>query len=134
MLSQIVQSILSLIAIFALARFAKILGLGGEARIRDTDHAKQIAFDSIYGFSGSDAVVDRAGYGALVKDAAGRHVLIRAQGVHFVTRMITPPIEGRLDQKFLTIALNEPDFAPVTLNLGDDAQFWAAGLRHIPRG
>jgi hypothetical protein len=48
--------------------------------------------------------------------------------------MIYPPIEGRLDQKFLTIDLAETDIAPVTLNLGEAAQYWAAGLRHIPNG
>jgi len=132
--SQVIQAAASLLAILALAGFCKWLGLGGDIRIKDADHAKKIAFESQYGFVATDAALDRAGYSALVKDKANRHMLIRSKGVHFVTRIVRPPIEGRLDQKFLTIAMNEPDFAPVTLNLGDQAQYWASGLRHIPSG
>ena len=134
MTAQLIQLGASLIAILALYALAKWLRLGGDVRITDADHAKRIAFDSIYGFKGVDAVVDRAGYSALVRDAAGYHVLICKHGAHFIARMIRPPIEGRLDHKFLTIDLNEPDIAPVTLNLGDVAQYWTSGLRHIPNG
>jgi hypothetical protein len=122
----------SLLAVLALGWFARWLDLGGDARIRDAGHAKKLAFEGVYGFKARDAVVDMAGYSALVKDKAGRHVLIAKKGNGFVTRMLQPPIEGRLDQRFLTIDVQEPDMAPVTLNLGDNAQYWAAGLRHIP--
>jgi hypothetical protein len=122
----------SLVAVLALAWIAKLMGLGGDVRIRDADHARALAFDALYGFAATDVVVDRAGYGALLKDAGGRHALVRKHGAHFVTRMVTPQAEGRLDQHFLTIKLAEPDFAPVTLNLGPAAQFWASGLRHLP--
>jgi hypothetical protein len=133
-IAQGVQFVASLIAIFALTGLCKWLGLGGEARIKDVRHAKKIAFDALYGFKASDVVIDRARYSALVRDKSGRHALIRAQGVHFVARLVRPPVEGRLDHKLLTIDLQEPDFAPVTLNLGDEAQYWASGLRHIPYG
>jgi hypothetical protein len=122
----------SLIAILALAWASKLMGLGGDVRIRDADHARALAFDRLYGFAASDVVVDRAGYGALLKDERGNHVLIRRHGAHFVARMITPQAEGRLDHEFLTIKLADPDFASVTLNLGAAAQYWASGLRHLP--
>jgi hypothetical protein len=122
----------SLIAVLALGWLARWLQLGGDPRIAGADHAKQIAFDAVYGFQAVDAAVDLGGYSALVKDAANRHVLIAAKGNKFIARMLRPPIEGRLDQKFLTIDVQEPDLAPVTLNLGPDAQYWASGLRHIP--
>jgi hypothetical protein len=124
----------SLVAVMGMVGFAKWLGLGAEVRIQGEVQAKQIAYDHLNGFTATDAIVDKAGYAALVKDAENQHVLIRTHGTHFVTRMVYPPIEGRLDQKFLTIDLQEPDFAPVTLNLGDAAQYWASGLRHIPNG
>jgi hypothetical protein len=108
--------------------------LGGWRVGWDQAHAIRIAYDGIYGFSGVDAAIDRAGYSALVRDREGRHVLIMVKGNKFVTRIVTPPIEGRLDHKLLTIDLREPDCAPVTLNLGDKAQYWASGLRHIPVG
>ncbi len=122
----------SLIGVLMLGWFARWLKLGGEPRIRDADHACQLAFEGQYGFKGVDAVVDRAGYSALVRDASNRHVIISMLGNHYVTRLIFPPIEGRLDQKLLTIDLQETDFVPITLNLGEQAQYWASGLRHIP--
>ena len=132
--AQIIQIGASLVAILAMAGLAKWLDLGGDARIADADHAKKIAFEGIYGFTGVDAVIDRAGYSALVRDAANQHVLIFKHGAQFVTRMLSAPIEGRLDQKFLTLNVGDMGVAPVTLNLGDAAQYWAAGLRHIPNG
>jgi hypothetical protein len=128
----VAQLVGSLIAILGLGWIARWLQLGGDSRIVGEDHAKQIAFDGLYGFKAVDAVVDLGGYSALVKDAANRHVLIATKGNKFITRMLRPPIEGRLDQKFLTIDVREPDVEPVTLNLGPDAQYWASGLRHIP--
>lgn len=132
MKAELIQLAVSLVAILALAWLARRLGLGGDARIADRDHALNLAAEGIYGFAGIDAAVDRAGYSALVRDAAGRHVLIIVKGNKFVTRMIRPRVEGRLDQKLLTLDLREPDCPPVTLNLGDQAQYWASGLRHIP--
>jgi hypothetical protein len=131
---QLITMAASLIAILLLAGLARWLKLGGDARIIDADHAKRIAFESQYGFAAVDAAVDRAGYSALVKDAANHHVLIYRLGNKFVTRPVRPPIKGRLDQKFLTLDLCEPDTAPITLNLGPIAQYWASGLRHIPHG
>jgi hypothetical protein len=129
-----IQLALSLAAVLALGWLARWMGLGGDVRIADQAHAIRIAYDGIYVFSGVDAAIDRAGYSALVRDREGRHVLIMVKGNKFVTRIVTPPIEGRLDHKLLTIDLREPDCAPVTLNLGDQAQYWASGLRHIPAG
>ena len=134
MIAIAIQMAVSLVAVLALGWLAKWLGLGGDVRISDQSHAVRIAQDGIYGFAGVDAAIDRAGYSALVRDLAGRHVLIMVKGNKFVTRLVTPPIEGRLDHKLLTIDLREPDCAPVTLNLGDKAQYWASGLRHIPVG
>lgn len=132
MIAIAIQMAVSLAAVLALGWLARWMGLGGDIRIADQSHAIRLAHDGIYGFSGVDAAIDRAGYSALVRDRAGRHVLIMVKGNKFVTRLVTPPIEGRLDHKLLTIDLREPDCAPVTLNLGDKAQYWASGLRHIP--
>lgn len=134
MIALAIQMAASLAAVLVLGWLAHWIGLGGDTRITDTAHAISIAHDGIYGFSGIDAAIDRAGYSALVRDRAGRHALIMIKGNKFVTRLVTPPIEGRLDHKLLTIDLREPDCAPVTLNLGDKAQYWASGLRHIPVG
>lgn len=122
----------SLLAILGLAWLAKLLNLGGDLRIRDAAHAREIANEAVYGFDATDIVIDRAGMGALLKDVQGRQMLIRRHGAGFVGRLLDQNIEARLDQNFLTIGTGERAFGTITLNLGDAAQYWAAGLRHLP--
>ncbi|MFM5914026.1 hypothetical protein D5I55_04480 [Chakrabartia godavariana] len=122
----------SLLAILGLAWLAKLLNLGGDLRIRDAAHAREIANEAVYGFDATDIVIDRAGMGALLKDVQGRQMLIRRHGAGFVGRLLDQNIEARLDQNFLTIGTGERTFGTITLNLGDAAQYWAAGLRHLP--
>jgi hypothetical protein len=122
----------SLLSILALAGLAKLLNLGGDLRIRDEDHARALAQEAVFGFVATDIVIDRAGMGALLKDAQGRQMLLRRHGAAFVGRMLDRRLEARLDQNFLTIGTGEKTFGSITLNLGDAAQYWAAGLRHVP--
>ncbi|MEY3905598.1 MAG: hypothetical protein RIR59_421, partial [Pseudomonadota bacterium] len=53
-------------------------------------------------------------------------------GAAFVGRLLDRRLEARLDRNFLTIGTGEKTFGSITLNLGDAAQYWAAGLRHVP--
>jgi hypothetical protein len=122
----------SLIAILALAWFAKLLKLGGDVRIRDAAHARALANEAVYGFAPTDIVLDKAGIGALLKDAGGRQMLIRRHGAGFVGRLLDRKVDARLDRNFLTIGTGEKTFGKVTLDLGEAAQYWAAGLRHLP--
>ena len=121
----------SILAILLLAWTAKRMGLGGDIRIRDEGHARRLAEDAVCGFEPTDIVLDRAGMGALMKDAAGRHLLIRRHGALFVGRLLDGHSDSRLDHHFLTIGTGEKAFGKVTLNLGAEAQYWAAGLRHM---
>jgi hypothetical protein len=131
MISEFVQLALSLAAIFALAGLAYWLKLGGDIRIRDEEHARKLADEVVCGFEPVDVVLDKAGIAALMKDASGRHMLIRQHGAQFVGRLLDRHSESRLDQNFLTIGTGERTFGKITLNLGKDAQHWAAGLRHL---
>lgn len=121
----------SIVAILLLAWTAKRMGLGGDVRIRDEDHARALAEEAICGFEPVDVVIDKAGLGALMKDAAGRHLLIRRHGAQFAGRLLDGHAKSRLDQNFLTIGTGEKTFGHITLNLGSEAQYWAAGLRHM---
>jgi hypothetical protein len=121
----------SLLAILALAWLARWLDLGGDIRIRDEDQARQLANEAVFGFDPVNIVIDRAGIGALLKDAEGRQMLLRRHGAQFVGRLLDANIEARLDQNFLTIGTGEKSFGQITLNLGDQAQYWAAGMRHL---
>lgn len=121
----------SIAAILFLAWLAKQLHLGGDLRIRDEAHARTLADEAVCGYQPVDIIIDRAGIGALMKDAQGRHMLIRRHGAAFVARLLDRHSESRLDHNFLTIGTGEKTFGKVTLNLGRDAQYWAAGLRHM---
>jgi hypothetical protein len=109
----------------------KYMGLGGDIRIRDEAHARQLADEAVCGFDPVDIIIDRAGIGALMKDAQGRHLLIRRHGAQFAGRLLDGHAKSRLDQNFLTIGTGEKTFGQITLNLGAEAQYWAAGLRHM---
>lgn len=128
-LAEIAQIGGSLVAILVLAWLAKAMGLGGDVRIGDAEQARRLANEAVDGFVPADVVVDRAGMAALLKDAAGRHLLLRRHGNKFVGRLLDSHTDARLDRNFLTIGTGERLLAPVTLNLGDRAQLWAVGLR-----
>jgi hypothetical protein len=124
----------SLIAILALAWLARWLGLGGDVRLRNEAQARELAGQAVYGFEPVAVTLDRAGIGALLRDADGRQMLLRRHGAMWVGRLLDGNVEARLDQGFLTIGTGEKTFAPVTLHLGEAAQVWAAGLRHLRNG
>jgi hypothetical protein len=131
MTGQLLQFGGSLFAILALAALARKLQLGGDRRIRDAEHARELAEEAICGFEPEETVIDRAGYGALLRDAGGRVLLLRRHGAHFASRLLDSHTHSRLDRNFLTVATADRRFGSVTLDLGDQAQYWAASLRRL---
>lgn len=121
----------SLVAIVALAWLAARLGLGGDQRIRDEDQARALAEEAICGFEPVDIVLDRAGMGALLRDANGRVLVLRRHGSHFAGRLLDSYAHARLDRHFLTLATSDHRFGSVTLDLGARAAEWAASLRRL---
>lgn len=121
----------SLLAILILARLARGMALGGDPRIHGEDHARELADEAICGFDAQAVAVDRAGYGALVRDRHNRVLLIRRHGSHFATRQIASHTGVRLDGRFLSLTTDDRHFGTVTLDLGDQAQVWAASLRRL---
>ncbi len=121
----------SIIAILLLWHLAAKLGLGGDVRIRGEDHARQLAEDALFGFTATELAIDRAGMGALLRDGAGRVMLVRRHGAQFAARLLDSHSFARLDRNFLTIANGEKRFGAFTLDLGDKAQVWASSLRHL---
>lgn len=131
-MNELIQLGASLAAVLMMAGIAWWMKLGGDVRIRSEEQASQLADQAVCGFRPVDMAIDRAGIGALLKDAAGRQMLIRRNGAHFVGRLLDKRMTARLDQNFLTIGTGERTFGQVTLDLGPEAQYWAAGLRHLP--
>ncbi len=121
----------SLVAILAVAGLVRLFGLGDDPRIRSKQQAFALADSIICGFSPTEAAVDKAGYGALVRNARGQQMLIRAHGNFFVGRLIDSSFSGRLAHTQLTLESNERSFGSTTLDLGKDAQLWTARLREV---
>lgn len=121
----------SLIAILALAWIAHRLGLGGDARVRSEDEVRALADEAIHGFEPVDIALDKAGMGALCRDARGRVLLLRRHGSHWASRLLDSHAHTRLDQGFLTLATADRRFGSVTFDLGDKAAVWAASLRRV---
>ena len=131
MIGQALQFAGSLAAILLLAWLAGRLGLGGDPRLRDPEEARRLASEALCGFEAHELVLDRAGIGALLRDSAGRVMLLRRHGVHWVARLLDSHAGVRLDRSFMTIATSDKTFGAITLDLGDQAQIWASSLRRI---
>ena len=103
------------------------------ASIDDDAHAIRLAEEAEAGFRGIEVARDRAGFAAIVRNAEGRQLLVRAHGNHFAARPIDSHVMGRLDKDFLTLTMPEKTFGAVTLHLGKDAGMWASRMREIGR-
>jgi hypothetical protein len=131
--AELIKLAASIIAILLIAGLAKYWQLGGDVRIRNNDDARRIAEEIDGGFEPVEIAIDRAGIAALLRDDTGRHMLIRRHGAAWAGRMLDRHSETRLNQNFLTVGTGERHFGTITLNLGELAQVWAAGLRHLRR-
>lgn len=127
----LLQLAAALLAILLLGWVARKLQLGGDPRIADEDHARALADEAVCGFDTQAVALDRARIGALVRDSQDRVLLVRQHGSHFATRELTSHAGVRLDGRFLTITTQDKRFGTITLDLGDQAQVWAASLRRL---
>jgi hypothetical protein len=121
----------SISAILFIAWLARFWKLGGDVRIRSEAQAREIAQETLCGFDPVEIAIDKAGMAALMRDANGRHLLVRRHGVQWAGRLLDRHNDSRLDQNFLTVGTGEKTFGSVTLNLGAQASHWAAGLRNL---
>ena len=127
----VIQLTVSIALILGVAWLARKLALGSDVRLRSEDEARALAQAAVCGFEPEALALDRAGIGALLRDAQGRTMLLRRHGAQFAARLLDNHADTRLDRNFLTVGTGERFYAPVTLDLGDQAQVWAASLRRL---
>ncbi|MBB6426130.1 hypothetical protein [Sphingopyxis sp. JAI128] len=128
-----IQTGVSLVTVLLVAWLVGKIGLGADPRIEDEAHAIRLAEEAEAGFRGIEVARDRAGFAAIVQNAQGRMLLVRAHGNFFAARPIDASVIGRLDKDFLTLTTPEKTFGAVTLQLGKDAGMWASRMRNIVR-
>ena len=133
-LADVIQLGGSLVAVLFVAWLVGRMGLGADPRIKDADHAIRLAEDAEAGFKGIEVARDRAGFAAIVRNAEGRMMLVRAHGNFFAARPVDAAVVGRLDKDFLTLTTPEKTFGAVTLQLGKDAGMWASRMRDLNCG
>ena len=92
----------SLVAVLFIAWLVGKIGLGSDPRIADAAHAIRLAEEAEAGFGGVDVARDRAGFAAIVQNAEGRMMLVRAHGNFFAARPVDASVEGRHDKDSLT--------------------------------
>ena len=126
-----VQLGVSVILILTVTWLAARLGLGGDIRLGGEDEARTLARAALCGFEPVDTALDKAGIAALLRDTQGRVMLLRRHGTQFAARLLDSHAFTRLDRNFLTVGTGERHFGTITLDLGGDAQVWAASLRRL---
>ncbi|MDP3906361.1 hypothetical protein [Novosphingobium sp.] len=126
-----IQLVVSVGLILLVSGLALYLKLGDDVRLRGEAEARELAATAVCGFDPVDLTLDRAGIGALLRDSQGRVMLLRRHGAQFAVRLLDSHAFARLDRNFLTIGTGEKTFGQVTLDLGDQAQVWAASLRRL---
>ena len=118
----------SLLAILFLSWLSARLGLGGNPRIRDEDHARELADDALCGFAPSEIAIDRNCAAALLRDETGRVMLLRRHGAHFAARLLERSATIRLVRGQLTVSPADRRFGATVLDLGTKAPRWVAEL------
>ena len=127
----LIQLAVSVALILAVTWLSRKLALGSDVRLRSEDEARALARAAVCGFEPAELALDRAGIGALLRDAEGRTMLLRRHGAQFAARLLDNHADTRLDRNFLTVGTGERFYEPVTLDLGEQAQVWAASLRRL---
>ena len=125
---QALQLIGSLAAILVLAGIAWALKLGRSTRIEDVQHAMALARDADSSFEPVEAAVSHDGVCAIIADAAGRIMVLRSHGAQFAGRVLEPGSTTQVESHTLTVTPADRRYGPVTLDLGDQAQAWAARI------
>jgi hypothetical protein len=123
----LLQFLGSLGAILALAGFARWLRLGPAPRLADEAAARRAADAAVSGYEPVAIALDRDGRGALLRDAAGRLLLLRPHGSHFAGRILTGSAAARTDGEALVIDSGERRYGSARLLLSDP-RAWASAI------
>ncbi|WP_417323064.1 hypothetical protein [Erythrobacter aureus] len=120
----------SLLAILALAAFAYWLKLGPAPRLADEEAVRIAADEAVSGYEPVAIGLDRSGKGALMRDAAGRVLLLRQHGSHFAGRILTSAARVRSEGSTLLIDTAEKRYGTARLVL-DDPAAWVRTIEAI---
>lgn len=127
---QLIIFAISLIAILALAGLARILRLGGDARIADDDEARRLANEVSDGFVAEQIALDPSGCAALLKDNEGRIMLIKRHGNQFAGRILTKRASANVATSTIYVDSGETQFGGASI-AHDEAAPWADAINRL---
>ena len=107
------------------------MGLGGEPRIGDEAHARELAENAMCGFEPIEIVLDAKGHGALLLDNKGQILLLAPHGSHFASRLLDTNSTAWIEDGVLVIDSGEQTFARALLELGTEARAWDSRIKTL---
>lgn len=110
---QLLQLAGSIVAILALAGFARMLKLG-ESKIASEDDARRFAEEALAGFEAGRALVSGDGCAALVA-GQGTVAVLKRHGAKVAVRRMVPPLRVYEAVEGATVQTGEKLFGPVVL-------------------
>jgi len=111
--AQLIQLGGSIVAILALAGFARLLKLG-DSKIVDEDTARRFAEEALAGFVGGRALVSGDHSAALV-EGQGTIAVIKRHGAKVAVRRLVPPLRIYEAVEGATVQTGEKLFGPVVM-------------------
>ena len=94
----------SLAAVAFLVVLASRLGFTGSPRLADEAQARSLAQTVPGGFDAVAVALDQSARAALLRDAAGRIVLVAPSGAHYVARLLAPGTNAIRDGESLIVS------------------------------
>ena len=120
----------SLVAILFLAGLARLLRLGGDARLDGEEAVARAAGEVEDGFSPVRQSIGRGGTAALARDEGGRIMVIKRHGNKYAGRILTGSAKVREEVDGIVVDCGEARFGPVRLSLEDPA-YWADAINRL---
>jgi hypothetical protein len=118
----------SLAAVGLLVLLSWKWGFAGPPELRGEEEARALADEMPGGFTPIALSLDRARHGALLRDEAGRVVLVAPAGAHFVARLLRPGIKVDLDEGELVLRGRG---ISARLDFGPEAADWAKAIERL---
>lgn len=118
----------SVAAVALLVMLAWRWGFTGLPELRGEGEARQLADEVPGGFTAVALSLDRSRHGALLRDAAGRIVLVSPAGAHFTARLLGPDFKATRSDGELTL---HGRGVSVRLDLGREAKDWEEAIARL---
>lgn len=118
----------SIAAVTLLVLLAWKWGFAGPPELSGEEEARALADEVPGGFAATALSLDRTRNGALLRDEAGRVVLVAPAGAHFIARLLGPGI--RVERNEGELVLRGGGIS-VRLDLGPEAAGWAQAIERL---